>query len=216
MKVCVLGASRGLGLEFAKQLVAGNELFLSARRMTEVKHVFPDSVQLKNFDFSKESNQEKILSELTQWQPELVIYCAAGGPYGEFQNKKWGAHAWALNVSLVFPAKLLHWGLQQDSVQAMAFVGSAIAEAKADPKAASYSMAKHGLKGLIHSVIEEKPCKNIYLFSPGYMDTDMLPQNAEPRVKGEVILSPQKVAQYCIENIKSRSQDWHHVIEHGD
>lgn len=214
MKVCVLGASRGLGLEFAKQLATGNELYLSARRMTEVKHSFPSSVHLKDFDFSKQSDQELVLSELTEWQPDLVIYSAAGGPYGEFQKKKWSAHAWAMNVSLVFPVKLLHWGLQQDSVQTMAFIGSAIAESKADPKAASYSMAKHGLKGLIHSVVEEKPNKNIYLFSPGYMDTAMLPQNAKPRMAGAPILSPQKVAQYCIDKINSSSQDWHHIIDH--
>ena len=63
-------------------------------------------------------------------------------------------------------------------------MGSSVAEDKADPGAASYAAAKHALKGLLESVILEKPDLDVRLFSPGYMDTGMLPQNAWPRQQG--------------------------------
>ena len=72
------------------------------------------------------------------------------------------------------------------TVVAMALVGSAVAQDKPDPGASSYSSAKHGLKGLCESLQKESPKCAIHLFSPGYMDTDLLPANAWPRQQGLV------------------------------
>ena len=71
-------------------------------------------------------------------------------------------------------------------------VGSSVAESAADPKAASYCAAKHALRGLFLSLREEYPDWDLRLFSPGYMDTDMLPPHALVRKKG--VHDPARVA----------------------
>jgi NAD(P)-dependent dehydrogenase (short-subunit alcohol dehydrogenase family) len=71
-------------------------------------------------------------------------------------------------------------------------LGSAVAEASADPGAASYCAAKHALKGLIASLRAEIPAWDLRLFSPGYMDTEMLPGNAAARRQG--VYSPARMA----------------------
>ncbi|NCN41071.1 hypothetical protein GW916_07445, partial [bacterium] len=48
---------------------------------------------------------------------------------------------------------------------------------------ASYSAAKHALKGLYLSLRVEKPTWDLRLFSPGYLDTELLPKGASVRYK---------------------------------
>ena len=77
-------------------------------------------------------------------------------------------------------------------------VGSAIADEKADPGAASYAAGKHALKGLVDSIQEEKPHLDLRIFRPGYVDTELLPPQAKPRKEGKIILTPDEAAQIFV------------------
>ena len=81
----------------------------------------------------------------------------------------------------------------------MIFIGSDIADSQPDPKAGSYCAAKHGLRGLISSVVAEGDSRDIRFFRPGYMDTALLPPNAKPRREGRTLLNPRDVAQNFVQ-----------------
>lgn len=109
---------------------------------------------------------------------------------------------------------------QKRSQKIVCFIGSSIAEAKPDPGAASYAAAKHALKGLIQSVQSESeellkkkslhPQKNlewtIKLFSPGYMDTRMLPPQSWPRQVSGLVKDPKDVSIELLQFLESNSE----------
>lgn len=196
-RIAILGASRGLGWAFYQEIVKQFpeiHFLLASRKILERKNEVTKNTILITQDFSKVPVSSVFLSQLKSFNSTRIIYVAGGGPYGVFQKKKWADHVWALNTTLLYPAELLHAILQSQSetdvlgwanLAQITFVGSQIAESKADPMAASYAAAKHGLKGLISTIQAEglqKPL--VLLFSPGYMQTDMLPAHSWPVTQG--------------------------------
>jgi short-subunit dehydrogenase len=224
-KVAVLGASRGLGLAISQYIALKNQnsqLLLISRKIKEslvqiqkktpeVLGFNPSQVQSFTCDFSNPHNITPLLEELKSFSPHQIIYVSGGGPFGDFQIKNWQDHNWALQVNLLFPAELLHRvlniigaGVELEQLSQFVFVGSAIAESNADPRSASYATAKHGLKGLITSIQKENSPIDIRLFSPGYIDTQLLPPNAWPRQNQKKIHKAEDVAQilynWCIDS----------------
>jgi short-subunit dehydrogenase len=211
-KIAILGASRGLGralaIKTAKKDDAAN-LLLVARRAESLSAV-ADSIQALPgtevsalaADFSKESDWERVLESLKSFSPHQIFYCAAGGPYGAFADKGWKDHLWAFKVSFLFPARVLHFAMQElkeAGLEQIILVGSAVAEESPDPFASSYAASKHALKGLVTSVQAENPSCDLRLYSPSYMDTELLPKNAWPRKNGESIARPEVVAENLID-----------------
>jgi short-subunit dehydrogenase len=204
----LLGASRGLGWATYQQLVQQNEkdyFLLISRRIEFRKKEILARTETLSQDFSQTPVRIDFLQQLQNFSASHLIYFAGGGPYGNFADKKWSDHTWSLNTSFLYPAELLHAILSQPnnwrSLKKMIFVGSAIAEDQADPKSASYAAAKHALKGLITSIQNENPALALDLFSPGYMQTELLPANSEPRQKG-LAQNPVDVAKKLIATIE--------------
>ncbi|MCB0343411.1 MAG: SDR family oxidoreductase, partial [Bdellovibrionales bacterium] len=137
---------------------------------------------------------DRLLIKLNEFQPEQIIYVAGGGPFGRFHDKKWKDHEWAWQVSFLTPARLLHWAGGQKQLKQFIVIGSSVAEDNPDPNAASYASAKHALKGLVTSVQKEDPPFDLRLFSPSYMDTDMLPPSSWPRREGLKLRDPNEIA----------------------
>lgn len=198
-KFILLGASRGLGWAtyqgLAKKYPAA-EFMLVSRKIGE------GPFKSLKYDFAKELSSE-FINAILDFKPTTIIYFAAGGPYGNFQDKKWADHQWALQVSFLFPAQLLHHLMHIDvpSLQKFVVVGSAIAENKPDPGAASYCAAKHALRGLVSTLqAENKSAFKIDLFSPGYMATDLLPAQSWPRQQG-LAESAENVATQLIDSL---------------
>ena len=191
-RIALLGASRGLGWAVYTQLAEKNKdtsFFLSSRKISEKIKFVSNNTIIKPQDFSKVPLQTGFLEDLQDFKPTHLIYMAGGGPYGAYASKKWSDHVWALNTSFMYPAELIHTILSHphtwESLVQVICVGSAIAEAKADPYAASYAAAKHALKGLISTLQQEGSGKpELHLFSPGYMQTELLPQSSWPRQQG--------------------------------
>lgn len=186
MSYLLLGASRGLGFEFA-QLLNSQELATKSYSRT-----------INGMDFTKSERWVQYLEHFVTDNPQLLIYFAGGGPYGAFHQKEFKDHQWALRLNYEFPAYLLHSLLQHHKsfpqLRQVCFIGSAVAESKPDKYAASYSAGKHALKGLITSVQLENPPFDLRLFSPSYMDTAMLPPDAWPRQNPTAVKNPSEVA----------------------
>jgi short-subunit dehydrogenase len=191
-----LGASRGFGRAFLeKTLVAAPTV--QAVCLSRKTDQLPALVQGIQSDFSDEQNWASIISKIRELAPRRIFYFAGGGPYGRFQDKVWKAHRWSLKVTFEFPAFLLHeLLLAPGSVEQMVFIGSSIAESYPDPQASSYCAGKHALRGLITSIQQEQLTSfDLRLWSPGYMDTSLLPANAWPRQQAGLVQSPGKVAE---------------------
>lgn len=202
-RIAVFGASRGLGAAFVRAYAAARPRckWLLLSRKEKQLEALKDEVGnacIHVADFSKPESQDRALSALTEFSPTRVLYFAGGGPYKAYHDSGWKDHRWALEVTFVFPARLLHWLLFQARVHAQVaqaiFIGSAIAEDAADPNAASYAASKHALRGLIRSVRAENHPVDVRLYSPGYLDTELLPGDAWPRQQG-LVLDPNRVAE---------------------
>lgn len=191
----LLGASRGLGRAFALKVGQQNpnvNLYCFSRKDPQI----PGQAGFESFDFSKAENWEPLAEKILSLKARRIFYFAAGGPFGKYQDKEWKDHQWAWKVSFEFPAYLCHRILREpQGILQMVLVGSSVAESHPDPMAGSYSAAKHALLGLISSVQAEKPAVDLRLFSPGYMDTALLPANAWPRQREAVVKSPEAVAE---------------------
>lgn len=180
----LLGASKGLGFEFSK-------LVPTVHPQT---HLFLASRSINSFDFSKKDLFEFYAEQIQATAPDRIFYFAAGGAYGPFKKYQWKDHVWTMSVTFDFPAFLLHYFLRNpQKLKQMVFIGSSVAESQADPNAAMYCAAKHALRGLLSSVEKESPTFQVKLFSPGYMNTQMLPKGAWPREQG-LAVEPSQVA----------------------
>lgn len=190
-RTVILGASRGLGAQLVKRACAdGAEVFGMARKempLAALAAEYP-GFAYQSSDFAKPEQQALAIGTLLSMDFDRLFYIAAGGPYGAFGERGWKDHQWAMEVSFLFPARLLHALAARarggEPLPPVVLIGSSVAESAGDPGAVSYAAAKHALKGLYCSLRLEMPDWDIRLFSPGYMDTDMLPQNAPARQGG--------------------------------
>ena len=184
-RIAILGSSKGLGYQTYRLLhrqYPDADFLCVSRKIQQVE--LYDRTQILTADFSKSPVDPNIFETIRNFQPTDLIYCAGGGPYGFFQDKKISDHEWAMNVNVMFPMALIK-NLSDIHMRQMIFIGSSIAENQPDPKAASYCAAKHALRGLITTLqVENSLPFKVRLFSPGYMQTDLLPANSPPRQQG--------------------------------
>lgn len=195
-RVLILGASRGLGAALVKYLAELNVPALGFARkepsLENLRSLHPQ-FEYRLADFSASAGQDSVLELLRREKFSKVFCMAGGGPYARFASREWKDHQWALNVSFILAARVAHELLSSRThATQLILVGSAVAEAEADPMAASYSAAKHALKGLWAALVKEEPEADIRLFSPGYMNTEMLPANAAVRQLG--VYEPTRLA----------------------
>lgn len=200
-RIVLLGASRGLGRALLQKIYQTRLPFdILAMARSEAPQETKEWTHLHwlSADFSRPDSDLKIFSELQKFNPTRVFYLAGGGPYGPFGQKEWKDHQWALQVTLLFPMRLTHWLISSQShlscLRQLILIGSSVAEAKPDPLAASYATAKHGLLGLHSSLRAEGFDLDFRLYSPPYMDTDLLPPKSKPRQEEALIQDPKAVA----------------------
>jgi short-subunit dehydrogenase len=226
-KVAILGASRGLGrataLFLTEHLEGLEELYLASRKTTLLEGLKSKlgtkipKIIVETCDLASEAGQLAAENYIQSNKPDLVIYSAGGGPYGNFSLKEWKDHHWALQMGLNAPLRLTHAWLNArklvENPGRFIIVGSRIAESSPDFGATSYAASKHGLLGFVESLQPElKDSSNkVWLFSPGYINTDMLPPNAQPRLQGAKIMSVETAAQALLRWVK-KDGPWHRVL----
>lgn len=197
-KNIVLGASRGLGRALCLELLKTGAPVLGISRKEPVLQSLAAQFEPGRFeyllaDLSRPEQQREVFDQILAKRPSRVFYVAGGGPHGLFATKKWADHQWALEVNSLAPMRLAHELLRRFEVPPpLILCGSAVAEAQSDPQASSYAAAKHALRGFFSSVAAEYPHWDVRLFSPGYMDTELLPKGAPVRYKE--LWSPSEVA----------------------
>ncbi len=189
-KIAFIGLGRGVGLSVLRQLEkdsASREILVLQRKdvagleSSEQKSL---SLQWEACDLNREDSVQSAIATLKAWQPHRVWVFAGGGPFGDFGECAWSAHAWALQVSL---SSLLHLGyetLALPSVQQFIATGSLVADTM-DLRGSSYAAAKAGLRAWLQSVQGEELAKgqsgkDIRLFRPPYFARGLLPAGSPP------------------------------------
>lgn len=211
--IVILGASRGLGAELAKLLSSQSNLMLVSRKLHQMEKLFSSPHKLYEMDLTQDSKWEELFQAILSFKATRIFYVAGGGPHGLFQNKQWKDHTWAFRLNFLCPAYLIYQCLKKHEIfQQFIYVGSDICEHSPDPRGASYAASKHAMKGLIKSIQQESPSFDLRLFSPGYMDTDMLPPNSKPRDNKLKLLNSGEVASSVWHWAQSFDGDRHKII----
>ncbi len=208
-RIAILGASRGIGAAIAQQLQNSADLLLMSRKWNSDP---VPRVQKISTDFTHEPDQQKAFTLLKEFSPHRIFYVAGGGPHGNFAKKEFKDHLWAYKLNLLFPAQLIHWALDQKNsdIHQIVIFGSAIAENQPDPQASSYSSAKHGIFGLVRSLVGEALPIDLRIYSPGYTATDLLPEPAQNKLKGR-LLDPHDVARDFLAWAKTPNAEFHRI-----
>ena len=200
MKYIVFGSHKGLGFRLVQTLLSRKSTDYVWGLSRKDQGILSSKYIFTPMDFTQCVDEElkfkNLVQDILSFKPHFLFYCAGGGPYGPLERYEWKDHEWAIKLNFLFPAKLI-WALQEHLKASFYYVGSQIAESpQGDPMGPSYASAKWAMKGLINSLkgLEQTSLK-CDIFSPGYMDTDLLPKNSEPRRQGVDIVSPEQVAQ---------------------
>ncbi len=184
MNILVLGASQGLGLALAEQLSQDHEICGVARSKSEASFFNHELI----FDFTKAKVSE-LLEQIQDFKPDIIVYSAGGGPYGRYSDKEFKDHLWAYKLNFLFPAELIHSLGVQKYQGSIYCVGSQIAE-DFDPLGPSYSASKAALKKLVYNLNDDIFWKQkLFMYSPGYMNTDLLPKNSQVRIDPKVSIA---------------------------
>ena len=203
----LVGGSSGLGLAFARHLISidsvcDNTIQIVSRKPPSggVPDRLMPRVGFHSLDLAKALDQEKLISQIdclnTSNHSVKLVFFVGGGPFGAFQNKEFKDHQWAWEVSFVAASRLLHSAYTLvPTLSQICFIGSTVAETKSEPLALSYAVAKRALASLVQECQALNPPFDLRLFSPGYMNTRMLPPNSWPRLqKNQKIWEPDTVA----------------------
>jgi short-subunit dehydrogenase len=189
--IVVLGGSRGLGKACINEFIGlGYKKVLNISRAP----LQLEGIENVTLDLASPESAKQVLKCLEDRDIGLVLYSAGGGPYKKFFKHSWSAHEWALRLNQLTPAEILH-GLGAGGYSGLfAYVGSAIADSPGgDPNGPSYGAGKAGMGNLIRS-LSKSGNQNCLLFSPGYMDTEMVPVNAAVRQSPESLLPVDRTA----------------------
>jgi short-subunit dehydrogenase len=181
----VLGGSRGLGRSIVNLL--GSKSYSVSRS------------QSPSVDFSKPESIEKLKKIIDKNSDlETIFYCAGGGPHGDFFSKPVHSHKWAFEVNFLRPIELVYYLIEKEYKGTFIYIGSCIAERSDSLNSLSYASSKKlALKSLLS--IKDSSLK-IRVFSPPYMDTQLLPAKSWPRQENpELVLDPDKVAKTLLE-----------------
>ena len=191
----LLGASRGLGKTFLKLIDRKQNLekLLFISRKEALMKALSKELQTPHLYEVCDLSQNAPLETLKRFSPHKIFYFAGGGPFGPFSKKEFKDHMWAWHVNFLTPAKILHHFLETD-LQQMVILGSHVAETGGDLYSASYTSAKKALLCLCESIMKEKPKLDLRVYSPSYMNTDLLPKNSKPRKDRQPLLEPEDVA----------------------
>ncbi|MCB0393120.1 MAG: SDR family NAD(P)-dependent oxidoreductase [Bdellovibrionales bacterium] len=204
MRIVVVGGTSGLGKALAETLFEKkHEVFVVGRKPIE-------GLQYTTLvsDISKSEGIQAVESALKEWRPDSIVYSVGGGPHGNFADREWKDHLWSFQTTFLAGARILHFSMSENVTNQFIFVGSDIAENFPEPMGASYGAGKRALKGLVESIRSSDTNMDVRLFSPGYMDTRMIPKNAEPRLKYR-LLDPKVVSEDIVDWMMRPVAEWH-------
>lgn len=221
MKVVIIGASSGMGMEVAKLLIAeGHSLGVAARRedrLQSLKQLAPDRVEVATIDVTNEDATDH-LRELIERLGGMDLFFYASGigkqnrtltPDIELNTVKTNGLGFAQMIGEAYRYFAEHG---EGHIAAI----TSIAGTKGLGPAPAYSATKAMQNNYLQALEQQANARNLKIhftdIRPGFVDTDLL--------KGDfhypMMLKPEKVARQIVKAIKNKRHikviDWRYAV----
>ncbi|SER78466.1 SDR family oxidoreductase [Psychrobacillus sp. OK032] len=208
-KICITGATSGVGLLLAKRLQTdGNEVWAIGRNIEVLNELRQLGIQTIQADLTVEQSFEKLFEEMGT--PDVVVHCAGVGTFAYLTDLEEIQMDRMMQVNVLAPIKLTkYFALKMKDKRRghIIFVASQAGKV-ATPKASVYAASKHAILGFANAIRMELKVYNIQVttINPGPIDTpflDLADQTGNYRERlSKHLLSPQTVVTSIAKAIK--------------
>jgi uncharacterized protein len=194
MKVCITGASSGIGREFAYLLAKqGYELVLVARRkekLDEIKRTVKVPATVIVCDLAKQSEVEKLGKKLSQLRIDILINNAGFGEDGKFQNQTTWKDMIQVNITTL--TTLTHMTLSH--LKGVINVGS-VAGFVPGPNMSVYFATKAYVQSFSEALAAEKKVQ-VTVLCPGRTQSEFFERAKSRTVSLKGLPTAKEVAEY--------------------
>ncbi|GGA29076.1 SDR family NAD(P)-dependent oxidoreductase [Psychrobacillus lasiicapitis] len=199
-KVCITGATSGVGLLLAKKLQAdGYEVWATGRNIAALDELNLLGIHTIQADLTVEQSFENLFEEMGT--PDVVVHCAGVGTFAYLTDLEETHMDQMLQINVLAPMKLTKYfatKMKKRRNGHIIFVASQAGKV-ATPKATVYAASKHAIIGFANAVrmeLKEFGIK-ISTINPGPIDTpflDLADQTGNYRERlSKHLLSPETV-----------------------
>lgn len=176
-KICITGATSGVGLLLAKKLQgAGYEVWATGRNIAVLDELSKLGIHTIQADLTAEQSFEKLFEEMGT--PDVVVHCAGVGTFAYLTDLEEIHMDQMMHVNVLAPMKLTkYFALKMKDKRSghIIFVASQAGKV-ATPKASVYAASKHAILGFANAIRLELKEYNIQVttINPGPIDTPFL------------------------------------------
>lgn len=208
-KICITGATSGVGLLLAKKLQAnGYEVWATGRNLVVLDELSQLGIHTIQADLTAEQSFEKLFDEMGT--PDIVVHCAGVGTFAYLTDLEEIHMDQMLQVNVLAPMKLTKYfarKMQKSRRGHIIFVASQAGKV-ATPKASVYAASKHAILGFANAIRMELKEYGIQVttINPGPIDTpflDLADQTGNYRERlSKHLLSPETVVASIVKVIE--------------
>lgn len=208
-KICITGATSGVGLLLAKKLHAqGHEVWATGRNQQALEELKQLGVYTIQADLTVDQSFDELFQDLGT--PDTLILCAGVGTFAYVTDLEEKVMDQMMQVNVLAPMKLTKFfatKMKKRGTGHILFVASQAGKV-ATPKASVYAASKHAIVGFANAVRMELKQFGIVVttINPGQIDTpflDLADQTGSYREKlNKHLLSPEQVVQAIVKAIE--------------
>ncbi|TQR15643.1 SDR family NAD(P)-dependent oxidoreductase [Psychrobacillus soli] len=213
-KICITGATSGVGLLLAKKLQAqGHEVWATGRNQQVLEELHLLGIHTIQANLTLDLSFDEVFKEMGT--PDTVILCAGVGTFAYMTELEEKEMDQMMQVNVLAPMKLTKFfatKMKKRRTGHLIFVASQAGKV-ATPKASVYAASKHAILGFANAVRMELKEFGIHVttINPGPIDTpflDLADQTGSYRNKlSKHLLSPEKVVEAIVKTIENPVRD---------
>lgn len=208
-KICITGATSGVGFLLAKKLHAqGHEVWATGRNKQALEELNLLGVHIIQADLTVDQSFDELFQEMGT--PDTLVLCAGVGTFAYVTDLEEKEMDEMLQVNVLAPMKLTKFfasKMKKRRAGHILFIASQAGKV-ATPKASVYAASKHAIVGFANAVRMELKEFGILVttINPGPIDTpflDLADRSGSYREKlNKHLLSPEKVVQAIMKAIE--------------
>ncbi|MFJ8064055.1 SDR family NAD(P)-dependent oxidoreductase [Psychrobacillus sp. NPDC096426] len=208
-KICITGATSGVGLLLAKKLQTdGHEVWATGRNVEVLEKLAETGIYTIQADLSVDQSFEGLFQQIGT--PDIVVLCAGVGTFDYLTDLEEKEMDQMMKVNVLAPMKITkYFATKMKKRRSGHFIFVASQAGKvATPKASVYAASKHAILGFANAVRMELKENNIQVttINPGPIDTpflDIADQTGNyRRSMSKHLLSPEIVVSAILKVIK--------------
>lgn len=204
MKIFLTGATSGVGMALARQLIAkGHTLYATGRSEVALRILAAQGANVIQADATVAEDRKRLYAAVPA--VDVAIFCAGVGRFEDFVTQSDATIAEMIDVNVTSTAQLARHFAKQHTKQ-LIFIGSQAGKV-ATPKAVVYAATKHAIVGLANGLrLELAPLGiTVTAIHPGPIDTPFLTKaddtNRYRQSVSRVLLTPERVASEVVKTL---------------